>query len=511
MNEVSVTVTVGEGSEMHNHDLYYRETLSHVHSRPDGVVELIPYRNYADAIDAAMKPYIDAYNARVEERYQDAWERYNSGQIKTKPRKRDFQKMSDYYFRDHLGEMHRNPHTGKVEEVDPFRSIILGIGDRQDRQSGKISEEQAKAIFTEVAMQFQEHFPDFLLLGATLHLDEEGFYHAHFDYKPIYEKAVPDAEKGKVRRGLDVGTGHDAALEHMGFKPEQSIINGRDKAPLLFNAFRNEVYRMMEAAMAKHDLRLQYGVSQRKEPEKDSSRNQKLESWQAIQDKARELQHEKNVALDVLSQDTVSPEGYKAALEAVQRIEDTLTDVEASKVATFRNGRIITFSLFDQLKSLVKNLRESVVYLVHRAEALAKELDLYKPFKEKYDKLTSEHNKLKEKHENLERFHETFVADTKKFKDKHNRLDLQNHLKDELLVMGEYKGRNLMEIYNEQWAKIEERERQREVLNRIQALKRPLTVEEVKAMVAAERALKEASEGRQEPARQPRRERDPRA
>ena len=68
-----------------------------------------------------------------------------------------------------------------------------------------------------------------------------------------------------------------------------------------------------------------------------------------------------------------------------------------------------------------------------------------------------------------------------------------------------------MEIYNEQWAKLEERERQREVLNRIQALKRPLTVEEVKAMVAAERALKEASEGRQEPARQPRRERDPRA
>lgn len=511
MNEVSVTVTVGEGSEIHNHDLDYRETLSHVHARSEGVIELIPYRHYEEAIDAAMKPYIDAYNARVEERYQAAWERYNSGQIKTKPRKRDYQKLSDFYFHDHYFDVHRNPHTGKVEEVAPFRSIIIGIGDRQDRQTGKISEEQAKAIFTEVAAQFQERFPDFLLLGATLHLDEEGFYHAHFDYKPIYEKAAPDAEKGQQRRGLDVGTGHDAALEHMGFEPEQSIINGRDKAPLLFNAFRNEVYRMMEAAMAKNDLRLQYGVSQRKEPEKDSSRNQKLESWQAIQDKARELQHEKNVALDVLSQDTVSPEGYKTAMEAVQRIEDTLADVEASKVATFRNGRIITFSLFDQLKSLVKNLRESVVYLVHRVETLAKELDLYKPFKEKYDSLTVAHNKLKKEHQDLERSHDTFVADTKKFVDKHNRLDLQNHLKDELLVMGEYRGRNLMDIYNEQWTKFEEKERQREILNRLQALKRPLTVEEVKAMVAAERALKEASEGRQEPARQPRRERDPRA
>lgn len=456
MNEVSVTVTVGEGSEMHNHDLYYRETLSHVHSRPEGVIELIPYRNYADAIDAAMKPYIDAYNARVEERYQDAWERYNSGQIKTKPRKRDFQKMSDYYFRDHLGEMHRNPHTGKVEEVDPFRSIILGIGDRQDRHSGKISEEQAKAIFTEVAMRFQEHFPDFLLLGATLHLDEEGFYHAHFDYKPIYEKAAPDAEKGKVRRGLDVGTGHDAALEHMGFKPEQSIINGRDKAPLLFNAFRNEVYRMMEAAMAKHDLRLQYGVSQRKEPEKDSSRNQKLESWQAIQDTARELQHQKNVALDVISQDTVSPEGYKSAAIAVQRLQYSLDEVKASPLTVTRNGYKIRFGLFDQLQSVLKHLQETLAYLIHKVESMTKDLNFYKPFKERAEQAEAKLYNIQKGQ--LERIKELgrLERENKQLTKTNQRMTT---FMDNIAVTPE---RSLLDVYRDQEAAQEAQERRRQ-------------------------------------------------
>ena len=31
--EISVTVTCGIGSEKHNHDLEYRETLKHVHER----------------------------------------------------------------------------------------------------------------------------------------------------------------------------------------------------------------------------------------------------------------------------------------------------------------------------------------------------------------------------------------------------------------------------------------------------------------------------------------------
>jgi len=62
MAEISVTVTVGEGSERHNHDLEYRSTLKHVHDMKDGVIELVPYRPYQEQINELMKPYIDEYN-----------------------------------------------------------------------------------------------------------------------------------------------------------------------------------------------------------------------------------------------------------------------------------------------------------------------------------------------------------------------------------------------------------------------------------------------------------------
>ena len=452
MVEVSTTVTVGGGSEEHNHDLEYRTTLKHVHDRPEGVVELVPYQNYTTAIDEAMKPYIDRYNQRVEERYQAAWDRYNSGEIKTKPRKRDYQMMGDSYVHETYGERHRNPHTGKVEEVPLFRSIIIGIGDKEDRQSGRITEAQAKAIFKKVADEFQEKFPDFLLLGATLHLDEEGFFHSHFDYKPLYEKE-PLGE-GEKRRGLDVGTGHDAALEHMGFKPEQSIINGRDKAPLLFNAFRNEIYRMMESAMAEQGLRLQYGVTARKEPEKDSSRNQRLDVWQATQDAAREMQHKKNIALDLIAQDTVSPEGYKAAMAAVEDLKDTLQQVQDSPQTVLRKEYRVSFTLFDQLKSMVKNIQETIGHLLHKLDQALADVELYKPFKAKYEKMEAQHKELQLEHSAVYNKAVGLIKENGK-------LDRKVTMQEEFMAQIDYGGRNLLDVYREIEARVE-RKRQQE-------------------------------------------------
>lgn len=485
MTEVSVTVTVGEGSEDHNHDREYRTTLKHVHDRPDGVIELIPYENYTTVIDEAMKPYIDRYNQRVEERYQAAWERYNAGEIKTKPRKRDYQKMGDSYVHETYGERHRNPHTGKVEDVPLFRSVIVGLGDKEDRQSGRISEDQAKAIFQKVTEGFQEKFPDFLLLGASLHLDEQGFYHAHLDYKPMYEKEAPDAEKGSKRRGLDVGTGHDAALEHMGFQPEQSIINGRDKAPLLFNAFRNEIYRMMESAMAEQGLRLQYGVTARKEPEKDSSRNQKLDVWQATQDAAREMQHKKNLALDLIAQDTVSPEGYKAAMAAVEDLKDTLQKVQESPQTVMRKEYRVSFTLFDQLKSMVKNIQETIGHLLHKLDQALADVELYKPFKAKYEKLEAQHKDLQLEYSAVYNKAVSLIEDNGK-------LDRKAAMQEEFMSQINYGGRNLLDVYREIEAKAEKRRQQEAERQRIRFQKGQLTGDGVDALIRQARSTEAA-------------------
>lgn len=367
MREISTTVTVGEGSEIHNHDLEYRKTLKHVHDRSNGVIELIPYKDYREQINALVRPFIDSYNAKVEQRYQDAWDRYNRGEIKTKPRKRDYQKVGHDYYNDHLHDTFYNRAANKHEELPMWRELIIGLGDKADRDSGIISESEAIDVFKRTVDQFKKDFPYFYLLGATIHLDEAGYYHLHLDYKPLY---VHD-----IGQGLGLGIGHESALEHMGLKPEQSIINGRDKVPLLFNAMRNKIYYTVESALAEHKIRLQYGVSATKDPGKDSSTKQSQEAWRTTRDAARELQHQKNVALDILAKDNVTPEEIKTAFSTIDNISKTLDEIDSSPRTRLKGDIKISFHIFDQLKSFVDRLVTSIATIVKerdawRAEAL---------------------------------------------------------------------------------------------------------------------------------------------
>ncbi len=380
--EISVTITAGSGSEKHNHDLDYRQTLPHVQGQPEDVIELVPYRSYEEQINEIMKPYIDEYNERQKEKYKKAWERYNSGAIRSKPKRKDYKEMSYEYYEEHKNDVKKNPKTGKKERIPLFRSLILGIGDSEDRHSGKITREEAERIFRKTIEQFQKDFPNLRILGATIHCDEKGFFHSHCDYFVLYEKENP--------KGLKVGTGLEAALERMGFQPEQSIINGRDKVPLLFNAMRNQIYREMEEAMAAEGIRMQYGVSERKDPGKDSSKNQRLEDWQKTQDTVRDLQHNKNVAIDILERDKISPDDLKTALSAAIEITDKIDEIENSpRKRIDKNKIVVEFRLLDQLRSFVDRLISLVaVFLRDRDE-----------YKKKYEALRKEKEERVEKTE----------------------------------------------------------------------------------------------------------------
>ncbi len=369
--QVSCTVTVCGGSEKHNHDLHYRAALDHVNTaeHPDAVIEILPYRPYKEQINEMLKPYIDEYNRHQQERYQSAWDRYNAGLIKTKPRKRDYKPMNYDYYTEHLDDRVWNPHVKKLEPAPMWREVILGLGDQEDKEAGLITREEAVATMKGVVERWPELFPDFKLLGATIHLDEEGFYHCHIDYKPLYEKDEPD-------RGLNVGVGHETALEHMGFTPEQSIINARDKAPIRFNAFRNKLYIATEEQLYKHGLRLWYNVSRVKEPYKDPSVNQRLEDWKDTQDGVLQMQRLKNNMLDIVEGDRVSPEGYKQALVAAEDVEKILKKVEEQpRSRVNKDNVVIHFSLFDQLRSIVKAFMNVIGHLLHKIDVLTENLD----------------------------------------------------------------------------------------------------------------------------------------
>lgn len=370
MLEMSATVTVGEGSEKHNHSIGYRsQELKHTHdTSKETVIELVPYeKTYKEKINELMKPYIEKYNKRVEERWQEAWERFNNGDRKSKPKRKNYPHLGFDYYSDHIKDERKNKKTGKVERLPLYRSLILGIGDEQDKE--KISLEQAKGLFEAVIDQFKIDFPDFKILGATLHADEFGFWHVHLDFFVMYEKVGDHI-------GLDVGTGLENALKNMGYKPEQSIINGRDKVPLLFNAMRNKIYANMEQAMKKEGIYLQYGVSKLKDPKKDSSKNQALEDWQATQDKVREMQHQKNKLMDALQvgEGKVKNQDIKQAIQSYNALESTLNELQSVKKSRWdKNKGLIEFSLLDQLKSLVERLKETLRKCIETINGLVKE------------------------------------------------------------------------------------------------------------------------------------------
>ncbi len=376
MNELSVTITVGEGCEEHNHGLEYRSKLEHTHdTSEDTVIELVPYKKcYRDQINEFMAPYIKEGNDYTLMRKAAAWERYNRGQIKTKPRNRDYPLIGNDYYTEHLHDQMRNPKTNKMEQIKMFRSLIIGLGDQKDRESGKITKDQAIRIFSQFLENFRKDFPNFHILGATIHLDESGFYHMHLDFKPIYERAVSMEYIQKHGGGLRCGTGLDETLRRMGFKPEQSIINERDKVPILFNAMRNKMYKTMETIMNGENLYLMYGATKIKEPQKDSSINMPLSQWQDTKDKVQDMQHNMNVAKDFLKQETADEKSIVYAYERLENVASKLEKMENSpKSRLNKNKIVIEYHVFDQLKTFIHELKSMIGMLLKHVNVLTGE------------------------------------------------------------------------------------------------------------------------------------------
>lgn len=356
MREVSVTATVGHGNEIHNHDLEYRSTLEHVHKCEDGITEFIPYVDYRTRINALLKPYIDEYNAKVDERYQKAWERYNAGEIRSRPKKKDYQKMGYDYYNDHLNDVYYDQHAGLTKPLPLWREIIIGLGDQNDKESGIITREEAERIFRQFVLRWEERFPNLKLLGATMHTDERGFYHMHVDYKPLV--AMEQA------KGLQVSVSHEEAFKAMGIEPEQALINGRDKAPLRFNGFRNACYQILGEEMRKEGIYHLEGATQKKHPGKDSSTREDLDSfkarkdtiWKETQDKSRELQHQMNIVRDIIDHGEPTVESLQDLLKANDELSATLNEVENAPLTISRKEHRISFTLFDQLKTMTGNV-----------------------------------------------------------------------------------------------------------------------------------------------------------
>ena len=432
MREISITATVGHGNEIHNHDLEYRKTLKHVHDCKDGIIELIEYVDYQTKINAIMKPYIDEYNAKVEERYQKAWERYKAGETRSKPKKKDYQKMGYDYYSDHLNDVYYDQHAGLTKPLPLWREILIGLGDEADRKNGVITRDEAERILRAFVQRWTERFPNLMLLGASLHTDERGFYHCHIDYKPLVA-----CEQAK---GLNVSVSHEEAFKAMKLEPEQALINGRDKAPLRFNGFRNACYQLLREEMRKEGIYQLEGATAKKHPGKDATKKEDLDSykarqdafWNETQEKALGLQHQMNIIYDIIDHGEPSPENVEKIMNSADNFNAIMTEVQNSPKVAMRDERKVSFHLLDQLRTFGQNIAQFLGEIAVAFKDLVKQIGTLKADKAT---LEAENQQLAEENDAIISQYNELVDDY------NNLLQANQELKEEIEEMNSFDGR----------------------------------------------------------------------
>ena len=379
-HEISFSLRVGIGSEQHNHDVAYRNSLDHVFPRPDGVIELVEPIPYETKICEFLQPFFETYNENQIRRRELAEAQAQQG-LRKRPRKGAYATISGekeiiaFVLRHKSGH---NPVTGRDSAPELFRSIILEFGDMSSRLTGAINDRQALQISREITEKMQTAFPSFLLLGSTLHLDERGAYHLHIDYFPYYTRKAwkdfevkpgPDVRSvKKLPEGFPLGFGLDAALADLGYKPERSWSNNMAKPPIFFNAFRNRLTALAEKAFHHAGLAMAYGVTDRKDPNISQFNGQPLSFWQSDRDTMRVLQSYKNHLSEVIDQDLISPESVKMTLKAIISIEVAMDVILRSPLSLTKDHYRVTEKNIKAVEKCKAEVMERLPAVVALAE-----------------------------------------------------------------------------------------------------------------------------------------------
>ena len=112
------------------------------------------------------------------EQFGEAVEKYNSKQ------KRKDRKIDSYYSK-----------INQDKQKELFYEFVIQIGDMHDTNcADKINSEKEIEILEEYAKQFQEKYPNLIVINAVIHLDEQT-PHLHLDYIPVINECKTGMEK----------------------------------------------------------------------------------------------------------------------------------------------------------------------------------------------------------------------------------------------------------------------------------------------------------------------------
>lgn len=179
-----VTISTHNGSAVHQaHNVRAEKTVSkEEHIDPNGVHETWVH-----------EPERQAYHRL----FDNSVKAYNEGQTRAD------RQIKNYYntIRDDAKK-----HTSY--------EMIIGIYGKDENGVFQCSEEQGKEIMRAFVDGWKERNPNFELIGAYYHADEQGDPHCHIDYIPVAHG---------YSRGMETQTGLVKALGEMGFEKQGKI------------------------------------------------------------------------------------------------------------------------------------------------------------------------------------------------------------------------------------------------------------------------------------------------
>ncbi len=195
MKQMSFSITKGKGSINHNSRKFKTKNVDPTRTKYNVTYSLKGFGSYT-----LEQMYDYLFNESVEE--------YNSTQ------KRKDRKIDSYY--------HKVVNDNKTKT---FHELVVQIGN----QDNKLSNDEAKKIYSEFIVEFRKNNPQMELFKAYLHLDEKT-PHLHLDYIPV----------AKYNKGLKKRVSNDKAIKQMGFTN--------------FHDWREKQFETLEKIALKHDI-----------------------------------------------------------------------------------------------------------------------------------------------------------------------------------------------------------------------------------------------------------------
>ena len=119
--------------------------------------------------------------------------------------------------------------------------MIVEIGNKDNMgRNNPGNRKRACKVLENFYKDFEKNYPQLKIIGAVIHMDE-ATPHLHLTIAPY---AINNG-----KNGLKHKQAWDEAYYQMGFKPEHSLLNKKEKKPIVFNGWRNHATRLLDEAM----------------------------------------------------------------------------------------------------------------------------------------------------------------------------------------------------------------------------------------------------------------------